>query len=46
MSCWRDLSGEFEVESVIDGDEFIVAVGHRMVDTPGILTKVFGKGHK
>ena len=23
-SCWRDLSGEFEVESVIDGGEFIV----------------------
>ena len=44
-SCWRDLSGEFEDESVIDGDEFII-VSHRMVDTPGILTKDFGKGHK
>ena len=46
-SCWRDLSGEFEVESVIDGDEFIVAVSHRMVDTPGDSHKGFwGKGHK
>ena len=41
----RDLSGKFEDESVIDGDEFI-AVSHRMVDTPRILTKGFGKGHK
>ena len=44
-SCWRDLSGEFEDESVIDGDEFI-AVSLRMVETPGILTKDFGEGHK
>ena len=44
-SCWRDLSGKFEAESAIDGDEFIV-VNLRMVDTPGIHTKDFGEGHK
>ena len=36
---------EFEVESVIGGDGFVV-VSLRMVDTPGILTKDFWKGHK
>ena len=34
---------KFEVESVIDGDEFIV-VNLRMVDTPRILTKDFWEG--
>ena len=45
-SCWRDLSGSFEVESVIDGDEFIADVSLRMVGTPEILTKDFGNGHR
>ena len=36
----------FEDESIIDEGEFIVVVSHRMVVTPGTLTKVFGEGHK
>ena len=42
-SCWRDLSGEFEDESVVDGNEFIV-VSHRMVDTPGDSHKGLWEG--
>ena len=35
----------FEVTSVVDSEEFVM-VTLKMVDTPPILTKVFGKGSK
>ena len=43
-SCWRDLSGKFEVMRALLMEMSSIVVSHRMVGTPGILTKDFGEG--